>query len=325
MHGDASMPRIQVVAAVLRDGAGRVLIAERPADKPLAGFWEFPGGKLEPGEPASDALKRELREELGIWVRHAYRVLRFSHRYPEREVELDVWRVTAWKGVAASQEGQCLEWVLPEELQHWQLLPADRPIVTALKLPALMLVTPPPGDEAAFLHGLQRSLDAGIDWVQFRAPAMDPIAYAALASKVVQACRSAGARVSLHGPLALALAHELRADGVHLGQAHQHLRPSERMGLQLGISCHSAEEVREALASRPDYITLGPVQATASHPGAKPMGWEKFQELAAACAVPVYGIGGLAVRDLQTARDSGAHGIAAIRSLWDLDHLSESS
>src|SRR5579862_3473762 len=109
----AALPEIEVVAAVLRDREGRVLIAERPAGKPLAGFWEFPGGKLEPGEPAFDALQRELHEELGIRVRHAYRLQRFTHRYPEREVELDVWRVTAWEGTPASQEGQRLEWVSP--------------------------------------------------------------------------------------------------------------------------------------------------------------------------------------------------------------------
>src|SRR6185312_16579176 len=173
MQADASLPRIQVVAAALCDREGRVLIGERPAGKPLAGFWEFPGGKLEAGEPAFDALKRELHEELGIRVRHAYRMLRFAHRYPEREVELDVWRVTAWDGRLASQEGQRLEWVLPEELKDWQLLPADEPIVAALKLPLLMLVTPDPGQEPAFLEKLRRSLRAGVDLVQLRAPGME--------------------------------------------------------------------------------------------------------------------------------------------------------
>jgi 8-oxo-dGTP diphosphatase len=172
VQAGASIPRIQVVAAVLRDSAGRVLIAERPAGKPLAGFWEFPGGKLEPGETAFHALQRELQEELGIRVRHAYRLLRFSHRYPEREVELDTWQVTAWEGAPASHEGQQLAWVLPEELRDWQLLPADEPIVAALKLPPLMLVTPDPEREPAFLQGLQRSLQAGVELVQLRAPGM---------------------------------------------------------------------------------------------------------------------------------------------------------
>lgn len=325
MQPDASIPRIQVVAAVLRDREGRVLIAERPAGKPLAGFWEFPGGKREPGEPAFDALKRELHEELGIEVGRAYRLLRFSHRYPERVVELDVWRVTHLAGVPESREGQRLTWQRPGSLMGIGLLPADLPIVGALELPPLMLVTPMPVEEAAFLGGLQRSLDAGLDWVQFRAPGMDALSYASLAAKVVRACRTAGAKVSLHGPLSLALAHELRADGVHLGQGQLDIRPSDHAGLCLGISCHSAVEIQQALTLRPDYLTVGSVHATASHPGIAPLGWQRFQELAAGSPVPVYGIGGLAPSDLELAQRHGAQGIAAIRGLWDRDHLSESS
>ena len=325
MHAGASIPCIQVVAAVLRDREGRVLIAERPAGKPLAGFWEFPGGKLESGEPAFAALQRELHEELGIEVDRAYRLMRFVHRYPEREVELDVWRVTGYSGTPESRECQRLGWQRPESLMKAGLLPADLPIVRALELPPLLLVTPEPADHTVFLHGLRRSLQAGVDWVQFRAPGMDALRYATLAAEVVQACRIAGAKVSLHGPLALALAHELRADGVHLGQGQLDIRLSDRKGLCLGISCHSAAEMQQALTLQPDYFTLGAVQATASHPGVTPLGWEHFRELVAASPVPVYGIGGLAPSDLRTAQRHGAHGIAAIRSLWDLDHLSESS
>src|ERR1700733_9729327 len=198
MHSGASLPRIQVVAAVLRDRQGRVLIAERPAGKPLAGFWEFPGGKLEAGEAAFDALKRELHEELGIRVRHADRMLRFSHLYPEREVELDTWRVTAWGGTPAAHEGQQLAWVLPEELRDWQLLPADEPIVAALKLPPLMLVTPDPAHEPAFLERLRRSLRAGVDLVQLRAPGMEAEQFDNLALAVLEMCREHGARVLLN-------------------------------------------------------------------------------------------------------------------------------
>ncbi|HEV2212226.1 MAG TPA: 8-oxo-dGTP diphosphatase MutT, partial [Gammaproteobacteria bacterium] len=170
----SSNPSIDVVAAVLRDRAGRVLIAERPAGKPLAGFWEFPGGKLEPGEPAASALKRELEEELGIAVQGAHRLLHLSHAYPERRVHLDVWRVARYSGTPASHEGQRLAWVAPAELLSWKLLPADAPIVAALELPPLMLVTPAPGDRADYLARLEASLEAGVDFVQFRAPGLSP-------------------------------------------------------------------------------------------------------------------------------------------------------
>lgn len=325
MHADASIPRIQVVAAVLRDREGRVLIAERPAGKPLAGFWEFPGGKLEPGEPAFDALERELQEELGIRVRHAYRLLRFVHRYPEREVELDVWRVTTWEGTPASQEGQQLGWVSPEDLKDWQLLPADEPIVAALKLPPLMLVTPDPDHESRFLDKLQRSLKAGVDLVQFRAPSMEAERFDNLALSVLSLCRDHGARVVLN--TTPEQARMLHADGLHLSQRQSRLLdPGLWDGsLRLGISCHSARELRSALEFSPDYVCIGPVQASATHPDTPPLGWQVFAELAAASSVPVYAIGGLDLKDLQTARSHGAHGIAAIRSLWDRDHLSEPS
>ena len=309
---------------MLRDRSGRVLIAERPAGKPMAGFWEFPGGKLEAGEPAFDALKRELHEELGIRVRHAYRLLRFSHLYPEREVELDVWRVTAWDGVAKPQEGQHLEWVPPEELRDWQLLPADEPIVAALKLPLLMLVTPDPDHERGFLEKLQRSLKAGVDLVQLRAPGMEAERFDNLALAVLELCRGQGARVILN--TSPEQARMLHADGLHLSHVRsRRLRPGDWDGsLRLGISCHSAAELRAALEYAPDYLCIGPVLASATHPGVTPLGWEAFAALAAESPVPVYAIGGLGPKDLQTARSHGAHGIAAIRSLWDIPQLSGS-
>lgn len=320
-----SSPPIKVVAAALRDRQGRYLIAERPPGKPLAGFWEFPGGKLEDKESALDALKRELREELGIRVCHAYRLLSFSHRYPERDVELDVWRVTAWEGSPASQEGQHLEWVPPAELQDWQLLPADEPIVAALKLPPLMLVTPHPESEAAFLVKLQRSLRAGVDLVQLRAPGMDAGRFNNLALSVLSLCRDHGAQVFLN--TSPEQARMLHADGLHLSQGMARRRsPGEWDGSsRLGMSCHSAAEVRGALDYAPDYLCIGPVQVSATHPEAPPLGWQAFAELAALSPVPVFAIGGLGLKDLQTARQYGGHGIAAIRSLWNLDHLSDCS
>ncbi|HEV2320923.1 MAG TPA: Nudix family hydrolase [Gammaproteobacteria bacterium] len=312
----AALPEIEVVAAVLRDRDGRVLIAERPAGKPLAGFWEFPGGKLEPGEPAASALKRELKEELGIHVERAHRLLRLSHTYPERRVHLDVWRVVRYSGAPASHEGQRLAWVPPAELRSWRLLPADEPIVTALKFPPLMLVTPAPDDTADFLTRLEGSLEAGVDFVQFRAPGLSPEAYGSLAQGVIAACRRHGARVHLNAAPGLAL--ELGADGVHLSQATlAQLSPRDLdRRLAVGASCHSAEEVSRALTYAPDYLSLGTVQASASHPGASPLGWDAFQALARMSPVPVYAIGGLGYGELSEAQRRGAHGIAAIRHLW---------
>jgi 8-oxo-dGTP diphosphatase len=320
-----AVPCIEVVAAVLRDRQGRVLITERPAGKPLAGFWEFPGGKLEPGEPAIAALKRELHEELGIDVQRAHRLFRYSHLYPERRVLLDVWRVTRYEGHVGPLEGQGLAWVAPAELGNWTLLPADAPIVAALELPPLLLVTPAPADEAAFLGGLRRSLEAGVDFVQFRAPGFDAQRHGPLARQVIQLCRDYGARVHLNADPATA--SELGADGVHLSQARLRSLAASfgAESLSVGISCHTAEQIAAALKHAPTYLTLGTVAQSASHPETQLLGWQRFAALAALSPVPVYAIGGMGPEDVERARRHGGHGIAAIRGLWDLDQLPEGS
>jgi 8-oxo-dGTP diphosphatase len=128
-------PFIHVVAGAVTDGAGRMLIAQRPKGTHLAGGWEFPGGKLEPGEDRRAGLARELREELGIAIGNPRPLIRLRHAYPEREVLLDVWVVPHYSGAPQSLEAQALRWCTQEELETVQLLPADGPIVRALRLP----------------------------------------------------------------------------------------------------------------------------------------------------------------------------------------------
>jgi 8-oxo-dGTP diphosphatase len=123
---------VRVVAAVLRDAHGRVLIAQRPAGKHMSGFWEFPGGKIDTGESAEQALARELAEELGIGLGRCHPLLQLRHDYADRRVELEVLSVDEYRGAPMSLEGQALKWVSPAELGNEPLLPADRPIVEAL-------------------------------------------------------------------------------------------------------------------------------------------------------------------------------------------------
>ena len=125
-----------VVAAAVIDLSGRVLIAQRPAGKHLAGGWEFPGGKLKPGEDRRSGLARELREELGITVSAAPRpLIRLPHSYDYGDVLIDMWVVRHYRGEPRGLDGQALRWVSQEELEAVELLPADGPIVAALRLP----------------------------------------------------------------------------------------------------------------------------------------------------------------------------------------------
>ena len=132
MRDTVARPVIQVVAGALYDEHGRVLIAQRPAGKPLAGRWEFPGGKLHDGESPFDGLVRELREELAIEVRCAEPLMRYAVDYPDRTVWLDMWVVKEWRGTVSGLDGQALKWVAPSALPLEDILEADQPIVEAL-------------------------------------------------------------------------------------------------------------------------------------------------------------------------------------------------
>jgi len=130
--GGPIRPAILVVAAGILDGSGRVLIAERPAGKHMAGRWEFPGGKVAPGESEEAALTRELQEELGIEVISARPLMRLTHRYPDRDVELSMWMVERYGGEPQPLDGQRLKWVERARLAGEDILEADGPFVAAL-------------------------------------------------------------------------------------------------------------------------------------------------------------------------------------------------
>lgn len=308
---------IEVVAGILQDARGRVLICQRPAGKPLAGYWEFPGGKIESGESPDAALRRELAEELDLEAGATQALLRLTHDYPDRRVVLSVRRIAGWTGAPRPLEAQPLAWVRPEELHGYALLPADWPIVAALTLPDRCLITPEPGNETgAFLGRLEAALERGVRLVQFRAPGLSSQAYAALAPEVIRLCRRAGAKVLLNA--APELARDLGADGVHLNarrlrEATQ--RPLPRPML-VGASCHEPGELRRAAALGADFALLGPVRATASHPERAPLGWASFAAWTAEAGLPVYALGGMQVGDIERAHRAGGQGIAAIRGFW---------
>ncbi len=127
------MNHFQVAAGILRDGDGRVLITERLGDRQFTGLWEFPGGKIGRGESAADALRRELAEELGIEILASEPFMKLWHEYPDRAVKLEFFVVKTWTGIPQGLEGQRLRWVDISALDAEMLLPADVPVVDALK------------------------------------------------------------------------------------------------------------------------------------------------------------------------------------------------
>jgi len=307
---------LQVAAAVVCDTAGRILIARRPTHVHQGGLWEFPGGKLEPGETAAQALDRELWEELGIRPTRCRRLLRIPHRYPDRHVLLDVWRVDAFEGEPVGRQGQPLRWVEPDALPEYAFPAANRPIIAAARLPDRYLITPEGEGRASLLAGLRRATERGVRLVQLRAPGLEPDAYAALAREAIDLCRAHGVRILLNAAPELAL--ELGADGVHLTARRLRELPARPVPPELwcAASCHDAEELARAQALGADFAVLSPVQATASHPGTEPLGWHAFAELVRDVPLPVYALGGVGPADLPQAYAARAQGVAAIRALW---------
>ena len=300
------------------DPQGRVLITRRHDHQHQGGLWEFPGGKLEPGEMPREGLARELYEEVGIRVTAARPLIRVSHDYSDRSVLLDVWRVDAFTGEAHGREQQPFAWVAPDELSTYQFPAANKAIVAAVQLPDRYLITPEPGaDKASFLRRLEAALQRGIRLVQLRAKRLSDDDYLRLAHEAQALCARFAARLLLNAEPELV--PKVGAAGAHLSAARLLALRSRPLSNDycLAASCHTAEELAHAAAIGVDFVVLSPVEATHSHPQAKPLGWAQFQALSDHAPMPVYALGGMGVEDLPAAWAHGAQGIAAIRRLWD--------
>ena len=317
---------VEVAAAVLQRPDNSFLLAQRPPDKIWAGYWEFPGGKIEPGEIPCHALVRELREELGIEVQTAYPWVTRVYTYPHATVRLNFFRVTAWSGELHPHEGQQFAWehslslTLSRSRERGQvsvspLLPANAPILRALSLPTLYAISNVAElGEQEFLQRLEAAIHNGLRLVQLREKNYSREALRALALKILPLLRLHDARLIINADIGLA--KEIGADGVQLTGA-QLAGLSERPAVDwCAASCHNAAELRRAEALGCDFALLSPVLATQSHPGAPHLGWENFAAIAAGSSIPVYALGGLTHADMHTAWQHGAHGIALLRQAW---------
>jgi len=311
----SALPPIHVAVAVLRNAEGKILLSRRRKGTHLAGLWEFPGGKLEAGESLSAALQREIKEELDIEILAHRPLIQISHSYPEKQVFLNVHLVNEWQGTAAGVEGQQIAWVAAEEIDDYPLPPADRPIVTAIRLPSRYLITPPLiEDESIFLKQLEASLQQGIRLLQLRLPDYDKEQLRSLAERVMALCLSHGATLMLKDE---SLARRLGC-GLHLSSSQMRAMRSRSFPQQqlLAASCHTQQELAHAASIGVDFATLSPVQPTTTHPQAQPLGWDRFSAMVTPATLPVYALGGMQPNDTQQAWRNGAQGIAAIRSLF---------
>lgn len=313
------MKLTEVAAAVIErsaaDGAIEFLLGQRAPGTFYPGFWEFPGGKVEPGETPHDALLRELREELGIEVVRADPWLRRQHVYEHAHVRLNFFRVREWHGELHDHVHSALAWQRANAATVSPMLPANAPVLAALALPQFYAITHAGeiGVDAQLL-ALAHALEGGLRLVQLREPQLDAARRSAFVHAAVDLCHQYGAKALVNGDVALAAA--AGAAGVHL-PARQLAALVARPDLPLvAASCHSSAELELAADLGCDFAVFGPVRATASHPGVAGIGWDNFAAAVGVSPLPTFALGGLSPVDLDRARRAGAHGVAAIRAAW---------
>lgn len=306
--------RVHVAVGVIHREDGRILIARRAAQQHLGGLWEFPGGKVEAGETVSQALARELHEELGIVAGTQSPLCKIQHDYADKSVLLDVWHVHQFSGEAHGREGQPLRWVHPHELIASDFPEANRAIIRALTLPDFFAILPiessqPEQDTViAFEQLIDRcAADTLIRWRTGSAFPTDQV-MSIVSAKHVRLIVDINAADDKRWQALPGIS------GVH---ANRHLleqldRRPVSDDLLFGASCHNLAELAKAAQLRADYVLLSPVQRSQSHPEQDGMGWEQFNALSAQVGCAVYAMGGLRREDLATAKACGARGIAGI-------------
>lgn len=306
--------RVEVAAAVIERPDGAFLMARRPAGKAYAGWWEFPGGKVEVGESARAALDRELREELGIDVVNARPWLNRAFDNPHAQVMLRFFRVDAWHGEPHPHEGQALAWTHAESPEVTPILPANGPILKGLRLPWEYAISNAEAlGEHEFLKRLEYRLATGLKLLQWREKEFPPSDLARLTDAVAARCREAGALLMLNADIEQARALGV---GVHLNSS-QLMRAVGRPDLVwVGASCHDPAELARAAELELDFVVLSPVLPTPSHPGAETVGWRRFAEWLRDYPLPVFALGGLTAADLDRVRALGGHGVALKSQAW---------
>ncbi len=297
---------VEVAAGVIQRADGAFLLAQRPAGKVYAGYWEFPGGKVEPGETVADALARELREEIGIEVAGSFPWITREFSYPHARVRLHFRRVTRWLNDPAPREAQAIAWQRLDRPMAAPMLPANAPVLAALALPDLYAITDASrlGPER-MLQRLRAGLDGGLKLLQVREPGLAQDERARFTSQVLALAHRYGCKVLVKSPFE-------QADGLHLSAAclmSLERRPAHGL---VAASCHSRAELMHALRLGLDFAVLGPVKRTATHENVPGLGWDAFAEAIEGSSIPVYAIGGLTPADLKQTWGAGTHEITMI-------------
>ena len=312
---------IDVLLAVIKDEAGRYLIAQRQDPCRYAGFWEFPGGKKESGESRLVALQRECKEELGIDVSKARPLFQWSYKYPDRHVRLDAWLVQDYSGKPHGAEGQSLRWLSLQEFDQVNFLEANKVMNKVLSLPESYAITPEFDQVKDFYTELEELLVKDISLLQFRAKKLEQEGYQQHAKRIAERCL-ANKVIPLFNS-APEFVQSLPGAGLHLDSTQLMSLKSRPISSDrwLSVSCHNAEELGQAERIDADMALLSPVLPTSTHAHGPTLGWERLEELVAEVNIPVYALGGLSRDHMTIAQNAGCQGIASISAFWSLAKL----
>lgn len=304
-----------VVAAAIKK-EGKILLARRPSSSHQGDKWEFPGGKVEDGETAKQALVRELQEELNITALSHRRLITIRHRYPDQNIKLDVWLVDDFRGEAEGMEGQLVIWVREQDLENYEFPEANTPVLSALTLPESCAITPASltVDEAVMSRVNNRINQHPM--VLLRAPMLARGQYREVAENYAEITRNSMTKLLLNSDAESV--YQLDAAGLHYSSRRLMNASARPIGTDKYFSadCHNSKELEQAKKLDADFIFISPVEACSYQPQRETMKWAGFSMLCDRFNRPVYAMGGLAEKDLSTAWKYGAQGVAGISHFW---------
>ncbi|MCK5697053.1 MAG: Nudix family hydrolase [Gammaproteobacteria bacterium] len=333
-------PLVTHVAVAVILNKGRVLISKRGKNVHQGGLWEFPGGKVELGETCQQALLREIKEELGIYIQKTRPLIKILHSYPDKKVLLETLIVSDYEGYDYSLEqnnqsqhgleGQMVKWINLDDLNKYAFPVANQSIIKALLLPDTYVISPDPFTNYLDSHKISQFLAEFAhtshqhSLVQLRIKSLDNDTEQLNA--IVQQCLDIAQQQNTHiifnSSMNLSVAIQQQSTGHHLTTQHlydthyvTHYRQHFPDHL-LVASCHCLEDIRQANQLELDFIVLSAIMQTQSHPQQKPIGWLAFERLTAVATMPVFALGGMNINDMNQAQSFGAQGIAAISALW---------
>jgi 8-oxo-dGTP diphosphatase len=302
-------PVVEVAVCVVQTSDGRVLLAERTARQVAAGFWELPGGKIEPGETPVQAAARELQEETGLAPVGIRPWLSYEHQFPTKLLRLHLFRTREWQGSPHGREGQRLAWVDPRAPHVGPILESNDRALAAINLPqAYMLADFRPNEHPYdFLRAVRDALSSGATLLRVRTTGISPGQATSLLARVAGLAGAFPAASILVSSITQARRAGLA--GVHSNaSALRQLtaRPPARLW---AATCHDNVDLARAISLGADFVVLSPIKFDPESPGQPPIGWEGLRRSAAASPVGIYAHGGLTPADAQAAQLGGAAGL----------------